>query len=70
MGLIADTSKAFREAPQSIFNFYLFSVTWIFALAGVAKGFDEGWIPWSCGTAKRVLTVDREYRLHRGASTF
>ncbi|KAL5046717.1 hypothetical protein BDW71DRAFT_207204 [Aspergillus fruticulosus] len=42
MGLIADTRKAFREAPKGIFNVYLFSVTWIFALAGVAKGFDEG----------------------------
>ncbi|KAL4738806.1 hypothetical protein BDV11DRAFT_215688 [Aspergillus similis] len=35
--------SAFREAPKGIFNIYLFSVTWIFALAGVAKGFDEGW---------------------------
>ncbi|KAL4935905.1 hypothetical protein BDV06DRAFT_217067 [Aspergillus oleicola] len=42
MGLIADTRKALREQPQGIFNAYLFSVIWIFALAGVAKGFDEG----------------------------
>ncbi|KAL3464483.1 hypothetical protein BJX64DRAFT_275699 [Aspergillus heterothallicus] len=42
MGLIADTRKAFREAPKGIFNWYVFGVTWIFALAGVAKGFDEG----------------------------
>lgn len=42
MGLIADTRKALREAPKGIFNAYVFSVTWIFALAGVAKGFDEG----------------------------
>ncbi|KAL4908665.1 hypothetical protein BDW74DRAFT_188571 [Aspergillus multicolor] len=31
-----------RHSPKGIFNIYLFSVTWIFALAGVAKGFDEG----------------------------
>ncbi|KAL4876985.1 hypothetical protein BJY04DRAFT_231142 [Aspergillus karnatakaensis] len=42
MGLIADTRKAFRDAPKGIFNAYVFSVTWVFALAGVAKGFDEG----------------------------
>jgi hypothetical protein len=43
MGLIADTRKAFREAPKGVFNWYVFAVTWVFALAGVAKGFDEGW---------------------------
>ncbi|KAL5344042.1 hypothetical protein BJX70DRAFT_405219 [Aspergillus crustosus] len=45
MGLIADTRKTIREAPKGIFNAYVFSVTWIFALAGVAKGFDEGLSP-------------------------
>ncbi|CBF82158.1 uncharacterized protein ANIA_10658 [Aspergillus nidulans FGSC A4] len=62
MGLIADTKKAFRETPKGIFNIYLFSVTWIFALAGVAKGFDEddeyagtkGWIV-SIATAGAVF---------------
>ncbi|KAL4916129.1 hypothetical protein BDW62DRAFT_218870 [Aspergillus aurantiobrunneus] len=61
MGLIADTRKAFREAPKGIFNAYVFSVTWIFALAGVAKGFDEdeyadtkGWIV-SIATAGAVF---------------
>ncbi|KAL3480935.1 hypothetical protein BJX99DRAFT_272610 [Aspergillus californicus] len=42
MGLITDTRRALRESPKGIFNVYLFGVTWVFALAGVAKGFDEG----------------------------
>ncbi|KAL4747772.1 hypothetical protein BDW72DRAFT_209392 [Aspergillus terricola var. indicus] len=54
--------SAFREAPKGIINIYLFSVTWIFALAGVAKGFDEdeeyagtkGWIV-SIATAGAVF---------------
>ncbi|KAL2835478.1 hypothetical protein BJY01DRAFT_238805 [Aspergillus pseudoustus] len=61
MGLIADTRKAFREAPKGIFNWYVFAVTWVFALAGVAKGFDEdeyagtkGWIV-SIATAGAVF---------------
>ncbi|KAL4951874.1 hypothetical protein BDW69DRAFT_196136 [Aspergillus filifer] len=55
-------SEPLREQPKDIFNAYLFSVTWIFALAGVAKGFDEedqyadtkGWIV-SIATAGAVF---------------
>ncbi|KAL4798508.1 hypothetical protein BDV19DRAFT_377035 [Aspergillus venezuelensis] len=54
--------SALREQPKGIFNAYLFSVTWVFALAGVAKGFDEedeyadtkGWIV-SIATAGAVF---------------
>ncbi|KAL4963424.1 MFS transporter/fungal specific transcription factor domain-containing protein [Aspergillus stella-maris] len=54
--------SALREQPKGVFNAYLFSVTWIFALAGVAKGFDEedeyantkGWIV-SIATAGAVF---------------
>ncbi|KAJ0414247.1 hypothetical protein BJY00DRAFT_321152 [Aspergillus carlsbadensis] len=48
---------AFREAPSGIFNWYVFGVTWVFALAGVAKGFDEGTKGWivSIATAGAVF---------------
>ena len=42
MGLIAETRNAIRNSPKEIFNAYLFLCTCIFALSGVAKGFDEG----------------------------
>ncbi|KAL4898358.1 general substrate transporter [Aspergillus ambiguus] len=42
MGLIAETKKAIRDSPKGTFNTYVLTCTWIFAFAGVAKGFDEG----------------------------
>lgn len=42
MGIIAETKRAMRESPREIFNSYVLMCTWIFALSGVAKGFDEG----------------------------
>ncbi|KAH8645927.1 MFS quinate transporter [Tricladium varicosporioides] len=42
MGLVAETRQAMRDSPKEIFNAYVFLCTWIFSLAGVAKGFDEG----------------------------
>ena len=41
-GLIAETRQAMKDSPKQIFNAYVFGCTWIFALSGVAKGFDEG----------------------------
>lgn len=42
MGLIAETRQAMKDSPKEIFNAYVFMCTLIFALPGVAKGFDEG----------------------------
>ncbi|KAL3484911.1 hypothetical protein BJX62DRAFT_248083 [Aspergillus germanicus] len=53
--------SAFREAPKGIFNWYVFAVTWVFALAGVAKGFDEGWFSLLCdeyaGTKGWIVSI-------------
>ncbi|KAH7362558.1 general substrate transporter [Plectosphaerella cucumerina] len=40
--LIKDTKQAIRDCPREIFNWYLFTCTWVWAFSGVAKGFDEG----------------------------
>lgn len=42
MGLVSETRKAIADSPKEIFNAYVLFCTWGFALAGVAKGFDEG----------------------------
>lgn len=42
MGLIGETRKAIKDSPAEIYNGYTLFCAWAFALAGVAKGFDEG----------------------------
>lgn len=42
MSLIAETRQAMKDSPKEIFNTYVLLCTLIFALSGVAKGFDEG----------------------------
>lgn len=49
MGLISDTKQAIKDSPKGIFNWYVLMCTLIFALPGVAKGFDEGMMSlWFC----------------------
>ncbi|KAL2795271.1 hypothetical protein BJX66DRAFT_350656 [Aspergillus keveii] len=46
--------SAFREAPKGIFNWYVFAVTWVFALAGDEYAGTKGWIV-SIATAGAVF---------------
>jgi MFS family permease len=40
--MIKATSRAIKDSPREIFNWYLLACTCIWSFSGVAKGFDEG----------------------------